>query len=136
MLPIFCEIVLYFFSFHTCFTSKDKKLIKTLYFIPRFCTNYLGLFLIRPFSFFPHLTLLRNAELHTNCRDTNCKSPTMKYIYCSSCALVVHTNVNDSFFFIFFRSKTNELTTEINKLQEEVEMYKQEKSVYLSYEKR
>ncbi|NXC11777.1 IFT74 protein, partial [Orthonyx spaldingii] len=34
------------------------------------------------------------------------------------------------------RSKTNELTTEINKLQEEVEMYKQEKSVYLSYEKR
>ncbi|NXB64835.1 IFT74 protein, partial [Struthidea cinerea] len=34
------------------------------------------------------------------------------------------------------RSKTNELTIEINKLQEEVEMYKQEKSVYLSYEKR
>ncbi|KAM6303087.1 intraflagellar transport protein 74 homolog [Podargus strigoides] len=34
------------------------------------------------------------------------------------------------------RSKTNELTTEIIKLQEEVEMYKQEKSVYLSYEKR
>ncbi|KAJ7414454.1 TEK receptor tyrosine kinase [Willisornis vidua] len=34
------------------------------------------------------------------------------------------------------RSKTNELTTEINRLQEEVEMYKQEKSVYLSYEKR
>ncbi|NXJ26024.1 IFT74 protein, partial [Dicrurus megarhynchus] len=34
------------------------------------------------------------------------------------------------------RNKTNELTTEINKLQEEVEMYKQEKSVYLSYEKR
>uniref|UniRef100_A0A8C5TK42 Intraflagellar transport 74 n=1 Tax=Malurus cyaneus samueli TaxID=2593467 RepID=A0A8C5TK42_9PASS len=34
------------------------------------------------------------------------------------------------------RSKTNELTMEINKLQEEVEMYKQEKSVYLSYEKR
>ncbi|XP_010137044.1 PREDICTED: intraflagellar transport protein 74 homolog [Buceros rhinoceros silvestris] len=34
------------------------------------------------------------------------------------------------------RSKTSELTTEINKLQEEVEMYKQEKSVYLSYEKR
>ncbi|NXC61817.1 IFT74 protein, partial [Aleadryas rufinucha] len=34
------------------------------------------------------------------------------------------------------RSKTNELTTEINKLQEEVEVYKQEKSVYLSYEKR
>uniref|UniRef100_A0A8D2NTP3 Intraflagellar transport 74 n=1 Tax=Zosterops lateralis melanops TaxID=1220523 RepID=A0A8D2NTP3_ZOSLA len=34
------------------------------------------------------------------------------------------------------RSKTNDLTTEINKLQEEVEMYKQEKSVYLSYEKR
>ncbi|NXB23916.1 IFT74 protein, partial [Rhagologus leucostigma] len=34
------------------------------------------------------------------------------------------------------RSRTNELTIEINKLQEEVEMYKQEKSVYLSYEKR
>ncbi|NXH51183.1 IFT74 protein, partial [Rhabdornis inornatus] len=34
------------------------------------------------------------------------------------------------------RNKTSELTTEINKLQEEVEMYKQEKSVYLSYEKR
>ncbi|KAM6106205.1 LOW QUALITY PROTEIN: intraflagellar transport protein 74 homolog [Pterocles gutturalis] len=34
------------------------------------------------------------------------------------------------------RSKTNEITTEINKLQEEVEMYKQEKSVYLSCEKR
>ncbi|NXO43842.1 IFT74 protein, partial [Locustella ochotensis] len=34
------------------------------------------------------------------------------------------------------RSKTNELTTEISKLKEEVEMYKQEKSVYLSYEKR
>ncbi|XP_066037557.1 intraflagellar transport protein 74 homolog [Chamaea fasciata] len=34
------------------------------------------------------------------------------------------------------RSKTNELTTEINKLQEEVEMYKQEKSVYLFCEKR
>ncbi|XP_053788272.1 intraflagellar transport protein 74 homolog isoform X1 [Vidua chalybeata] len=34
------------------------------------------------------------------------------------------------------RSKTNELAIEINKLQEELEMYKQEKSVYLSYEKR
>ncbi|XP_010193173.1 PREDICTED: intraflagellar transport protein 74 homolog, partial [Mesitornis unicolor] len=32
--------------------------------------------------------------------------------------------------------KTNELTTEVNKLQEEIEMYKQDKSVYLSYEKR
>lgn len=132
MLPIFCEIILWFFSFYICFTSKDKKLIKTLYFIPRFCTNCLGLLLIWPFSF----TLLRNAGLDTNCRDTNCKSPTIKYIYCSSCALVVHPNGNDSFFLIFFRSKTNELTTEINKLQEEVEMYKQEKSVYLSYEKR
>lgn len=40
------------------------------------------------------------------------------------------------FCLFFCRSKTNELTTEINKLQEEVEMYKQEKSVYLSYEKR
>uniref|UniRef100_A0A8C9N709 Intraflagellar transport 74 n=1 Tax=Serinus canaria TaxID=9135 RepID=A0A8C9N709_SERCA len=34
------------------------------------------------------------------------------------------------------RSKINEITAEISKLQEEVEMYKQEKSVYLSYEKR
>lgn len=69
-------------------------------------------------------------------RDINCKPPIVKYVYCFSCALIGYPNVDDSFFFIFFRSKINELTTEINKLQEEVEMYKQEKSVYLSYEKR
>ncbi|NWX37080.1 IFT74 protein, partial [Notiomystis cincta] len=34
------------------------------------------------------------------------------------------------------RSKISELTTEMSKLKEEAEMYKQEKSVYLSYEKR
>ncbi|XP_042730139.1 intraflagellar transport protein 74 homolog [Lagopus leucura] len=34
------------------------------------------------------------------------------------------------------RSKTSELTLEINKLQEEIKMYKQEKSAYLSYERR
>uniref|UniRef100_A0A8D0GSH1 Intraflagellar transport 74 n=1 Tax=Sphenodon punctatus TaxID=8508 RepID=A0A8D0GSH1_SPHPU len=33
------------------------------------------------------------------------------------------------------RSKISELTTEINKLQKEIEMYNQENSVYLSYEK-
>uniref|UniRef100_A0A493ST46 Intraflagellar transport 74 n=1 Tax=Anas platyrhynchos platyrhynchos TaxID=8840 RepID=A0A493ST46_ANAPP len=47
----------------------------------------------------------------------------------------VYLSLSKSFVY-FCRSKTNELTTEINKLQEEVEMYKQEKSVYLSYEKR
>lgn len=52
------------------------------------------------------------------------------------CVLVVNSNINDSFCLFFFRSKTNELTTEINKLQEEVEMYKQENSAYLTYEKR
>ncbi|NWR93926.1 IFT74 protein, partial [Furnarius figulus] len=44
--------------------------------------------------------------------------------------------MDKTYFLGVLRSKTNELTTEINKLQEEVEMYKQEKSVYLSYEKR
>lgn len=34
------------------------------------------------------------------------------------------------------RSKTSELTSEINKLQEEIKMYKQEKAAYLSYERR
>lgn len=37
---------------------------------------------------------------------------------------------------MFYRSKINELTTEINKLQKEIDMYNQENSVYLSYEKR
>ncbi|NXB33887.1 IFT74 protein, partial [Eulacestoma nigropectus] len=44
--------------------------------------------------------------------------------------------MDKTYFLGVLRSKTNELTTEINKLQEEVEMYKQEKAVYLSYEKR
>ncbi|NXV83280.1 IFT74 protein, partial [Atlantisia rogersi] len=44
--------------------------------------------------------------------------------------------LDKTYYLGLLRSKTNELTTEINKLQEEVEMYKQEKSVYLSYEKR
>lgn len=39
-------------------------------------------------------------------------------------------------FFFRIRSKISELTTEINKLQKEIEMYNQENSVYLSYEKR
>ncbi|NXX38737.1 IFT74 protein, partial [Tricholaema leucomelas] len=44
--------------------------------------------------------------------------------------------MDKTYYLGLLRSKTNELTTEINKLQEEAEMYKQEKSVYLSYEKR
>ncbi|XP_062460397.1 intraflagellar transport protein 74 homolog [Pezoporus occidentalis] len=44
--------------------------------------------------------------------------------------------MDKTYYLGLLRSKTSELTTEINKLQEEVEMYKQEKSVYLSYEKR
>ncbi|NXY36976.1 IFT74 protein, partial [Pomatorhinus ruficollis] len=44
--------------------------------------------------------------------------------------------MDKTYYLGMLRSKTNELTAEINKLQEEVEMYKQEKSVYLSYEKR
>ncbi|NWT07675.1 IFT74 protein, partial [Vireo altiloquus] len=44
--------------------------------------------------------------------------------------------MDKTYYLGMLRSKTNELTTEMNKLQEEVEMYKQEKSVYLSYEKR
>ncbi|NXI45161.1 IFT74 protein, partial [Galbula dea] len=43
--------------------------------------------------------------------------------------------MDKTYYLGLLRSKTNELTTEINKLQEEVELYKQEKSVYLSYEK-
>ncbi|XP_074788658.1 intraflagellar transport protein 74 homolog [Athene noctua] len=44
--------------------------------------------------------------------------------------------MDKTYYLGLLRSKTNELTAEIKKLQEEVEMYKQEKSVYLSYEKR
>ncbi|XP_054253747.1 intraflagellar transport protein 74 homolog isoform X2 [Indicator indicator] len=44
--------------------------------------------------------------------------------------------MDKTYYLGLLRSKTNELTTEINKLQEEAEMYKQEKSVYSSYEKR
>ncbi|NXV09156.1 IFT74 protein, partial [Cettia cetti] len=44
--------------------------------------------------------------------------------------------MDKSYYLGMLRSKTNELTTEMNKLREEVEMYKQEKSVCLSYEKR
>ncbi|KAI1239801.1 hypothetical protein IHE44_0011233 [Lamprotornis superbus] len=44
--------------------------------------------------------------------------------------------MDKTYYLGMLRNKTSDLTTEINKLQEEVEMYKQEKSVYLSYEKR
>ncbi|KAK2512589.1 hypothetical protein Q9233_016163, partial [Columba guinea] len=44
--------------------------------------------------------------------------------------------MDKTYYLGLLRSKTNELTTEINKLQEEVEMYKQENSAYLTYEKR
>ncbi|KFU92154.1 Intraflagellar transport protein 74, partial [Chaetura pelagica] len=44
--------------------------------------------------------------------------------------------MDKTYYLGLLRTKTNELTTEINKLQEDVETYKQEKSVYLSYEKR
>lgn len=35
-----------------------------------------------------------------------------------------------------YRSKINELTTENSKLQKEIDVFNQENSVYLSYEKR
>ncbi|XP_016075980.1 PREDICTED: intraflagellar transport protein 74 homolog isoform X2 [Miniopterus natalensis] len=44
--------------------------------------------------------------------------------------------LDKSYYLGLLRSKINELTTEINKLQKEIEMYNQENSVYLSYEKR
>ncbi|XP_063279603.1 intraflagellar transport protein 74 homolog isoform X2 [Prinia subflava] len=44
--------------------------------------------------------------------------------------------MDKTYYLGMLRNKTNELTAEINKLQEEVDMYKQDKSVYLSYEKR
>lgn len=68
-------------------------------------------------------------------RDADGASPVLKCNFCSICVLLACSNVSDSSLF-FCRSKTSELTAEINKLQEEVEMYEQEKSVYLSYEKR
>uniref|UniRef100_A0A8D0E863 Intraflagellar transport 74 n=1 Tax=Salvator merianae TaxID=96440 RepID=A0A8D0E863_SALMN len=44
--------------------------------------------------------------------------------------------MDKSYYLGILRGKTNELTTEINKLQKEIDMYNQENSVYLSYEKR
>ncbi|NXU34163.1 IFT74 protein, partial [Drymodes brunneopygia] len=44
--------------------------------------------------------------------------------------------MDKTYYLGMLRSKTNELKTEMSKLQEEVETYKQEKSLYLSYEKR
>ncbi|NWU39773.1 IFT74 protein, partial [Hylia prasina] len=44
--------------------------------------------------------------------------------------------MDKTYYIGMLRSKISELKTEINKMQEEVEMYKQEKSAYLSYEKR
>ncbi|XP_049627033.1 intraflagellar transport protein 74 homolog [Suncus etruscus] len=44
--------------------------------------------------------------------------------------------LDKSYYLGILRSKINEFTTEINKLQKEKEMYNQENSVYLSYEKR
>lgn len=135
MIPTFCEIIQGFFSVHICFTSRDKKLIKTFYFIPRFSSNYLELYLIQPFCFYPYLPLLRNAELKQSAVWERLISNLLLYFLFQLCFSCMST-CSWFFFIFFFRSKTNELTTEINKLQEEVEMYKQEKSVYLSYEKR
>lgn len=44
--------------------------------------------------------------------------------------------LDKSYYLGILRSKINEFTAEINKLQKEKEMYNQENSVYLSYEKR
>uniref|UniRef100_A0A8C4WQ61 Intraflagellar transport 74 n=1 Tax=Gopherus evgoodei TaxID=1825980 RepID=A0A8C4WQ61_9SAUR len=44
--------------------------------------------------------------------------------------------MDKSYYLGLLRSKISELTTELNKLQKEIEMYNQENSVYLSYEKR
>uniref|UniRef100_A0A5F7ZAK1 Intraflagellar transport 74 n=2 Tax=Macaca TaxID=9539 RepID=A0A5F7ZAK1_MACMU len=44
--------------------------------------------------------------------------------------------LDKSYYLGLLRSKISELTTEVNKLQKEIEMYNQENSVYLSYEKR
>lgn len=44
--------------------------------------------------------------------------------------------MDKSYYLGVLRSKINELTAEITKLQKEIDMYNQENSVYLSYEKR
>ncbi|XP_032155905.1 intraflagellar transport protein 74 homolog [Sapajus apella] len=44
--------------------------------------------------------------------------------------------LDKSYYLGLLRSKISELTTEVNRLQKEIEMYNQENSVYLSYEKR
>ncbi|KAM5260919.1 intraflagellar transport protein 74 homolog isoform 2-T3 [Hipposideros larvatus] len=44
--------------------------------------------------------------------------------------------LDKSYYLGLLRSKISELTSEMNKLQKEIEMYNQENSVYLSYEKR
>ncbi|XP_015705387.1 intraflagellar transport protein 74 homolog isoform X1 [Coturnix japonica] len=44
--------------------------------------------------------------------------------------------MDKTYYLGLLRSKTSELTAEINKLQEEIKMYKEEKSAYLSYERR
>ena len=44
--------------------------------------------------------------------------------------------LDKSYYLGLLQSKINELTIEVNKLQKEIEMYNQENSVYLSYEKR
>ncbi|XP_039203759.1 intraflagellar transport protein 74 homolog isoform X2 [Crotalus tigris] len=44
--------------------------------------------------------------------------------------------MDKSYYLGVLRGKINELTLEINKLQKEIDMYNQENSVYLSYEKR
>ncbi|XP_054842789.1 intraflagellar transport protein 74 homolog [Eublepharis macularius] len=44
--------------------------------------------------------------------------------------------MDKSYFLGVLRSKINELTLEINKLQKEIDMYNQENSVFLAYEKR
>ncbi|XP_074850151.1 intraflagellar transport protein 74 homolog [Carettochelys insculpta] len=44
--------------------------------------------------------------------------------------------MDKSYYLGLLRSKISELTTEINKLQKEIDVYNQENSVYLSYEKR
>ncbi|XP_007890761.1 intraflagellar transport protein 74 homolog isoform X1 [Callorhinchus milii] len=44
--------------------------------------------------------------------------------------------LDKSYFLGLLRAKINELTTEVSKLQKEIDMFNQENSVYLSYEKR
>ncbi|XP_067886625.1 intraflagellar transport protein 74 homolog isoform X1 [Heterodontus francisci] len=48
-----------------------------------------------------------------------------------------HRQILDKSYFLgLLRAKINELTTEVSKLQKEIDMFNQENSVYLSYEKR